>query len=63
MLVEKRTKDKNLKGRSRCWKSVIFAGEDFLIGSLQTIKITGFTNQTLLGELVPHLSLLKAFNH
>ncbi|HEV3270367.1 MAG TPA: TRAM domain-containing protein, partial [Candidatus Rhabdochlamydia sp.] len=50
VLVEKRTKDKNLKGRSRCWKSVIFAGDDSLIGSLQTVKITGFSNQTLLGE-------------
>ncbi|MEK7340424.1 MAG: tRNA (N6-isopentenyl adenosine(37)-C2)-methylthiotransferase MiaB, partial [Verrucomicrobiota bacterium] len=60
VLVEKRTKDKNLKGRSRCWKSVIFAGDDSLIGSLQTVKITGFSNQTLLGELVSHL---KAFSH
>ncbi|VHO02412.1 tRNA (N6-isopentenyl adenosine(37)-C2)-methylthiotransferase MiaB [Candidatus Rhabdochlamydia sp. T3358] len=61
VLVEKRTKDKNLKGRSRCWKSMVFAGGDSLIGSLQTVKITGFSNQTLLGELVP--SHLKAFSH
>lgn len=50
VLVEKTTKDKHLKGRSRCWKSVIFAGDISLVGSLQTVKITGFSNQTLLGE-------------
>lgn len=51
VLVEKPTKDKHLKGRSRCWKSVVFAGDASLVGSLQTVKITGFSNQTLLGEL------------
>lgn len=51
VLVEKRNRDKNLKGRTRCWKNVIFTGDDSLIGSLQTIKITGFSHQTLLGEL------------
>jgi len=52
VLVEKPTKDKHLKGRSRCWKSVVFAGNASLVGSLQTVKITGFSNQTLLGELI-----------
>ena len=51
VLVEKPTKDNHLKGRSRCWKSVVFAGNASLVGSLQTVKITGFSNQTLLGEL------------
>ncbi|QZA58992.1 tRNA (N6-isopentenyl adenosine(37)-C2)-methylthiotransferase MiaB [Candidatus Rhabdochlamydia porcellionis] len=51
VLVEKPTKDKCLKGRSRCWKSVVFTGNASLVGSLQTVKITGFSNQTLLGEL------------
>lgn len=60
VLVEKPTKDNHLKGRSRCWKSVVFAGDASLVGSLQTVKITGFSNQTLLGEL--HSSL-KAFSH
>lgn len=57
VLVERRNKDKNLKGRSRCWKTVIFKGDDSLIGSLQTIKITGFSHQTLLGELTSSLHL------
>lgn len=52
VLVEKPTKDKHLKGRSRCWKSVVFVGNASLVGSLQTVKITGFSNQTLLGELI-----------
>ncbi|MDR2540123.1 MAG: tRNA (N6-isopentenyl adenosine(37)-C2)-methylthiotransferase MiaB [Chlamydiales bacterium] len=51
VLVEKLTQDKRLKGRSRCWKSVIFAGNAPLVGSLQTVKITGFSKQTLIGEL------------
>lgn len=60
VLVEKPTKDKHLKGRSRCWKSVVFAGDASLVGSLQTVKITGFSNQTLLGELS---SSFKCFSH
>lgn len=54
VLVEKRQNDeKSLKGRTRCWKNVIFTGNDSLIGSLQTIQVTGFSHQTLLGDLVP----------
>ncbi len=51
VLVERRNRDeKHLKGRTRCWKNVIFSGEDQWIGSLQTIKVTGFSHQTLIGE-------------
>lgn len=60
VLVEKRNRDKNLKGRTRCWKNVIFAGDDSLIGTLQTVKITGFSQQTLLGELdTNHLKFIS----
>jgi len=41
-----------LKGRSRCWKNVIFPGSLESIGSLKTIKIHSYTNQTLLGDVV-----------
>lgn len=41
-----------LKGRSRCWKNVVFPGGTDLIGTLQKIKIHSYTNQTLLGDLV-----------
>jgi len=51
VLVERRNRDeKHLKGRTRCWKNVIFAGDDSLIGTLQNIKVTGFSHQTLIGE-------------
>lgn len=52
VLVERRNRDeKHLKGRTRCWKNVIFTGDDSLIGTLQTIKVTGFSHQTLIGEM------------
>jgi len=53
ILVERRNRDElHLKGRTRCWKNVLFNGPDALIGSLQKIKITGFSHQTLHGTLV-----------
>jgi len=52
VLVEQRSKTELLKSRTRCWKKVIFDGDDGLIGTLQKVKITGCNHQTLLGELV-----------
>lgn len=53
ILIEKKNKDENqLKGRTRCWKNVLISGNDSLIGTLQKVKITGFSHQTLLGELI-----------
>lgn len=54
VLVEKQNfKDNSLmKGRTRCWKNVLFQGDESLIGTLQTIKIHSYSHQTLLGELV-----------
>lgn len=47
------TKDENmLKGRTRCWKKVVFKGPAALRGSLQRVRITGCTNQTLIGSLI-----------
>lgn len=53
VLVEKRSlKDSAfLKGRTRCWKNVIFEGGDHCIGTLQTVQIHGYNHQTLLGTL------------
>ena len=62
VLVERRNRDeKHLKGRTRCWKNVIFSGEDPLIGTLQQIKVTGYSHQTLIGELVnvPSLAICQ----
>jgi len=53
VLVENASlKDANLlKGRTRCWKNVIFPGSPELIGTMQNIKLHSFTHQTLIGEL------------
>lgn len=58
VLVEKQNfKDKSLlKGRTRCWKNVLFHGDGSLIGSLQRIQIHSYSHQTLFGELVPNTS-------
>lgn len=52
ILVESRNfKDDALfKGRTRCWKNVLFRGDDSLIGTTQKVKIHSYSNQTLLGE-------------
>lgn len=57
VLVEKPNfKDGNfMKGRTRCWKNVLFKGEESLIGTLQTVKIHTIQNQTMLGERVSKL--------
>lgn len=52
VLVECRNfKDSSLlKGRTRCWKNVLFEGADELIGTLQRVHIHSYNNQTLLGR-------------
>ncbi len=61
VLVEKRTRDgKHLKGRTRCWKNALFTGDDSLIGTLQQLKVNGYSHQTLMCELAPSLNLLKS---
>lgn len=54
VLVEKRNQKDNslLKGKTRCWKTVLFAGGDELIGSLQKVEIHSYNHQTLLGSLI-----------
>lgn len=61
VLVEKKNfKDETLlKGRTRCWKNVLFPGDDSLVGTLQRVKIHGYSHQTLLGDIVKPLSLLS----
>lgn len=41
-----------LKGRTRCWKNVLFPGNESIIGTLQKIKVHSYSHQTLLGDLV-----------
>lgn len=53
ILVEKRSKDGNyLKGVTRCWRNVIFKGDDSLAGSIQQITLHSFSKQTFIGSLV-----------
>ncbi len=53
VLVEKYNREENqAKGRSRCWKNTIFSGGQSLVGTLQKVRVTGFSHQTLLGEIV-----------
>jgi tRNA-2-methylthio-N6-dimethylallyladenosine synthase len=54
ILVEKRSQRDpgTLKGRTRCWKNVLFEGDDSLIGTVQHVKIHSYSHQTLLGTLV-----------
>lgn len=54
VLVEKRNfkDDALLKGRTRCWKNVLFRGEESLIGTMQKVKVHSYSHQTLIGELV-----------
>ncbi len=54
VLVEKRNfKDNNfLKGKTRCWKNVLFPGGDELIGTLQKVAIHSYSHQTLLGDVL-----------
>ncbi|MFA6916258.1 MAG: tRNA (N6-isopentenyl adenosine(37)-C2)-methylthiotransferase MiaB [Parachlamydiales bacterium] len=40
-----------LKGRTTCWKNVLFPGDPSLIGTLQKVKVHSYSHQTLLGEL------------
>jgi tRNA-2-methylthio-N6-dimethylallyladenosine synthase len=53
VLVERFNRDGlKLKGRTRCWKKVIFDGDASLIGTLQPIRVHSYSHQTLLGDLV-----------
>jgi tRNA-2-methylthio-N6-dimethylallyladenosine synthase len=56
VLVERQSRKdpKMLKGRTRCWKNVLFPGDSSLVGQLVNVNIHGYTNQTLLGENTLH---------
>lgn len=53
VLVERYNKDQQkLKGRTTCWKKVIFNGDPSLIGTEQKVKLNSFNHQTFLGSLM-----------
>lgn len=45
-----------LKGRTRCWKNVVFSGSEALVGTLQNVNIHSFSHQTLIGEIAAQKS-------
>lgn len=59
VLVDGKSKDGNyLKGTSRCWRNVLFTGDDSLLGTFQKITLHSFSNFTFIGQLaVPPLPL------
>ena len=53
VLVERRNKDSRyLKSVTRCWRNVIFEGDDSLIGTLQRVSLHSLSHHTLIGELL-----------
>jgi tRNA-2-methylthio-N6-dimethylallyladenosine synthase len=51
VLVEKLSDDgTQAKGRTRCWKNVLFPGDASLIGTLQKVTVHGYSHQTLLAN-------------
>lgn len=59
VLVERRNfkDDSFLKGRTRCWKKVIFPGDESLVGTLQRVEIHSYSHETLVGTLKTSTSL------
>lgn len=41
-----------LRGRTRCWKNVLFPGDSSLVGSLANVKMHSFNHNTMLGDLI-----------
>lgn len=42
--------DKQVKGRTRCWKNVLFEGDASMIGRVIPVKVHSFSHQTLIGD-------------
>lgn len=53
LIDKKSTRDPRfVKGRTRCWKNVLFEGGEELVGTLQDVSLHGYSHQTLLGTLI-----------
>lgn len=58
VLVERRGKDSRyLKGLTRCWRNILFEGDDSLIGSLQTVRIHSCSHHSFIGTLLRESTL------
>ena len=54
LLIESH-KNGQVKGRTRCWKNAVLPGDESLVGTLQKVKVNGYSHQTLLTEPVSPL--------
>lgn len=52
VLVERKKGDAPLKSRTRCWKNVVFEGDESLVGTFQKVKLHSYSNQTLIGTRI-----------
>ncbi|MCY3974945.1 MAG: tRNA (N6-isopentenyl adenosine(37)-C2)-methylthiotransferase MiaB [Simkaniaceae bacterium] len=52
VLVDRKTRDGRLRGRTGCWKKILFPGDASMIGTLQSVRVLGFTHHTLIGEVI-----------
>jgi tRNA-2-methylthio-N6-dimethylallyladenosine synthase len=59
VLVESVNKRGQLKGRARCWRRVILEGPASLVGKCVTVKIEGYSHETLLAKLLTPLNTLS----
>lgn len=59
VLVEDFNREGNqLKGRTRCWKKVVFVGDASMIGTLQQVTVHSYSHQTLIGDVCTNQGLL-----
>ena len=61
VLVERRNRKDEalLKGRTSCWKKVLFAGGDELIGTIQNVRLHSYSYDTLIGERIDQTQVAK----
>lgn len=60
ILVERQNfKDSALmKGRTRCWKNVLYHGDESHVGTMKKVKVHSYSHQTLIGDLVTEDKLI-----
>lgn len=61
VLIEKMNRDnKQLRGRTRCWKKVLIEGDQSMIGTVQNVEIHSYSHQTLLGQALKNEPAITA---
>ncbi len=52
VLIEGKSKDGQIKGRTRHWKNVVMPGSESLVGTLQMAKLHSYSHQTLHADIL-----------